>query len=197
MLGHQGRRDEVIALDRVPVTLGGAARHNVANALAAAATAVHLGFDLAAIRAGLAAFDSSPAENPGRLNRFDLGGAQVLVDFAHNPHGLEALLSMAAALPASRRLVVLGQAGDRDDEAIRELARIVWRPRPGRPDRIVVKEMPQYLRGRAAGEVPELDRGRAARAGRSRGRRRQCAIRGSPRPARPWSGLGPATSCCC
>jgi UDP-N-acetylmuramyl tripeptide synthase len=63
---------------------------------------------------------------------------------------------MASALPASRRLLVLGQAGDRDDEAIRELARIVWQPRPGRPDRIVVKEMPRYLRGRAAGEVPNL-----------------------------------------
>ena len=66
-------------------------------------------------------------QNPGRLNMFDLGGARVMVDFAHNPHGLEAILEMAVALPAERRLVLIGQAGDRTDTSIRELAEIVWR----------------------------------------------------------------------
>jgi UDP-N-acetylmuramyl tripeptide synthase len=156
VLWRGGRREEVAAVDRVPVALGGAARHNLANALAAIGVAVHLGLDLAAIREGLAGFESSPGENPGRLNEFRLGGARVVVDFAHNPHGLEALLGMAAALPARRRLVLLGQAGDRDDGAIRELVRIVWRARPDRPDRVIAKEMPQHLRGRAPGEVPGL-----------------------------------------
>lgn len=153
VLWRDGRCEEVAPLDRVPIALGGAARYNVANALAAVAAAVHFGLDLAAVRGGLATFASSPGENPGRLNEFRLGGARVLVDFAHNPHGLEALLAMAAALPAERRLVLVGQAGDRDDGAIRELARIVWR---ARPERVLAKEMPQYLRGRAPGEVPAL-----------------------------------------
>jgi UDP-N-acetylmuramyl tripeptide synthase len=59
-------------------------------------------------------------------------------------------MAMAQALPATRRLVVIGQAGDRDDHAIRELARTAWF---GKPDRVLVKEMPGHLRGRAAGEV--------------------------------------------
>jgi UDP-N-acetylmuramyl tripeptide synthase len=59
-------------------------------------------------------------------------------------------MEMARALPAERRLVVIGQAGDRDDHAILELARTAW---SGRPDMVIVKEMPAYLRGRAAGEV--------------------------------------------
>jgi cyanophycin synthetase len=48
---------------------------------------------------------------------------------------------------------MIGQAGDRDDAAIRELARAALALRP---DRVVVKEMDAYLRGRAPGEVPSL-----------------------------------------
>ncbi len=156
VLESGGRRREVVGVAEVPIALGGAARHNVANALAAIALADGLGLDLDAVRAGLTGFASTPEANPGRTNEFRLGGVRVLVDFAHNPHGLESLLAMAAALPARRRLIVLGQAGDRDDESIRELARLAWRPRPGRPDRVIVKEMAEHLRGREPGEVAGL-----------------------------------------
>ena len=153
MLYTRGGGEPIARLDEVPMTLGGAAHHNVSNALGAILVARRLGLPLEAIRRGLLSFDSSAEENPGRLNRFDLGGAVAFVDFAHNPHGLEALLEMAAALPAERRLVVVGQAGDRDDEAIRDLPRTVWKYRP---DRVVVKELLQHLRGRKPGEVPAI-----------------------------------------
>jgi UDP-N-acetylmuramyl tripeptide synthase len=148
-----GTVEEIASVVDIPIALGGAARHNVANALAAVALAGHLGIPATAISRGLQTFQSDPEENPGRLNRFHFGDLSVLVDFAHNPHGLEALLEMAAAMPAARRLVLIGQAGDRTDTSIRELADIVWR---ARPDRIIVKEMPRYLRGREAGEIPEM-----------------------------------------
>jgi UDP-N-acetylmuramyl tripeptide synthase len=80
---------------------------------------------------------------------------KAVVDFAHNPHGMDALVALCAALPARRRLVVLGQAGDRDDGAIRGLARSAWAIRP---DRIVLKEMEHYRRGRAPGEIAGLMR---------------------------------------
>jgi UDP-N-acetylmuramyl tripeptide synthase len=66
---------------------------------------------------------------------------------------MSALVRVARTLPARRRLVMLGQAGDRGDEAIRELARAAWALEP---DRVVVKEMDQYLRGRKPNEVPTL-----------------------------------------
>jgi UDP-N-acetylmuramyl tripeptide synthase len=78
---------------------------------------------------------------------------QILIDYAHNPHGMNALVRLAEKLPARRRLVMLGQAGDRSDEAIRQLARAAWSLRP---DHVVVKDMGEYLRGRAPGEVPTL-----------------------------------------
>ncbi len=151
---HNREGREVIArLAEVPMTLGGAARHNVYNALGAICVARRLGLPTAAIRQGLASFDSSADQNPGRLNRFDLGGVQAIVDFAHNPHGLEALLDMGRALPAKRRLVLVGQAGDREDDAIRELPRMVWK---ARPDRVILKELVKNLRGRELGDVPAL-----------------------------------------
>ncbi len=153
LVGREGRRDAVARLDEVPMTLGGAARHNVQNALGAICVARRLGLSVDAIRQGLRSFDSSADENPGRLNRFELGGVTAIVDFAHNPHGVEALMTMAAALPAKRRLVVIGQAGDRDDDSIRELPRMAWK---ARPDRVIVKELKKYLRGRKPGEIPAM-----------------------------------------
>lgn len=152
----------VTTVDRVPITVGGAARHNVANALAAALLASALGLPDDAIANGLAALTNTPAGNLGRLNAFEFGGVRAFVDFAHNPHGVTALMDMARALPASRRLVVIGQAGDRDDHAIRELARTAW---SGRPDMVIVKEMPAYLRGRPEGEVTGMLRAELRRLG--------------------------------
>jgi UDP-N-acetylmuramyl tripeptide synthase len=153
VLAESVRATRVTPVSAVPMTLGGAARYNVANALGAIAVADALGLSPDAMARGLAAFDCTPQANPGRLNRFDLGGVQVLVDYAHNPHGVRAVLEMARALGGARSLVLLGQAGDRSEDAIRTLVRTVW---DARPDRIVVKEMRQHLRGREAGEVPAI-----------------------------------------
>ncbi len=148
-----GTRTAVAPLAAVPCTMGGAARHNVYNALGATALAAVAGVPLDAIRAGLRDFGTSREDNPGRLNVYRFGEATVLVDFAHNPHGMDALVELARALPATRRLVLLGQAGDRDDAAIRALARSAWALRP---DRVLLKEMEKYLRGRRSGEASDL-----------------------------------------
>lgn len=149
------RRTQVLPLAEIPLTLGGAARFNVANAAAAVGVAMALGLPLDAIRRGLGSFHSDAARNPGRLNDFDLGGVRALVDFAHNPHGQQALYETARALPARRRLVMIGHAGDRTDEDIREVALTAWR---AGMDRILIKEQEKHLRGRAPGEIPGLMR---------------------------------------
>ena len=147
-----------------------------------------------------------PRTTPAGASLFEIGGVHVLLDYAHNPHGLRALLELARTLPANRRLLLLGQAGDRDDEAIRELARTAW---SFRPDRILLKELPAMLRGRAPGEVPALLEAELLRLGSSRGepgaRRPGDRGRGErprlgsaggppgpPRPHRPGRGARPA-----
>ena len=160
--GHVARRGaaggwaRVVAVDAVPAARGGAARYNVRNALTAAALAHALGLPDAAVADGLRRFVSDADTNPGRGNVFDVGGATVWVDFAHNAHALAALTETVAALPAARRLVMLSHAGDRTDREIRAVAEAVAGLGAAR---YVVAELPDYRRGRAPGEVPALLRG--------------------------------------
>ena len=132
----------------IPIALGGAARHNVANALAAAALTSCLGATLDDIATGLTTMQQD--ENPGRCNLYDVNGTRVLIDFAHNPAAMSALFDMASAIPAKRRVLCFGQAGDRTDELIRELARDAWAIGL---ERVIVSELPKYHRGREHGEV--------------------------------------------
>ncbi len=160
------RRQVVVPVDEVPITFGGTALHNVANALAAIGAGASIGLPLDAMADGLRRFGGTPKDNPGRGNLLEIGGARVLLDYAHNPAGVAALVHFASSLPAKRRLIVLGQAGDRDDESIRELARAAW---PLRPDMVIVKELPEMLRGRPAGEITALLEDELLRLGASSG----------------------------
>jgi UDP-N-acetylmuramyl tripeptide synthase len=151
---HGGWRQTFAHVEEIPIAFGGAARHNVANALAALALGAAMRLPDEAMLRALRQVRGTAEDNPGRGNLLELGGAKILLDYAHNPHGLAAILGLAVNLPGRRRLlVVLGQAGDRSDEAIRELARAAWH---FRPDRILVKELPELLRGRSEGEVPVI-----------------------------------------
>ena len=141
-------REVLLDATEVPITLAGAARHNIANALAAAALTHGMGVDLPAIRAGLCTM--TQGDNPGRGNLYEIDGFKVLVDFAHNPQAMLALFEMAQRLPAKRRALCFGQAGDRPDELIRELARHAWQ---AGLDRVHVSELAKYHRGREQGEV--------------------------------------------
>ncbi len=86
---------------------------NVANVLAAYATARLAGYDTEVIAAGLAA----PMRVPGRMEPIATGRPfLVFVDYAHTPEALRAALAAARTFvaPASRLLVVFGCGGDRD-----------------------------------------------------------------------------------
>jgi UDP-N-acetylmuramyl tripeptide synthase len=153
LVARGAHRTPLLDVADIPVTFGGSARHNVANALAAVAAGLALGLDPTVMAATLRSFGDELEDNPGRANLVEIGGIRILVDFAHNPHGMSALVAVARTFPAARRLVMVGQAGDRGDEAIRALARATWELKP---DHVVVKDMETYLRGRAPGEVPAL-----------------------------------------
>ena len=145
----------LLEADAIPASLGGAAAYNISNALGAAALASALGLSDEKIRTGLTEFDASPEQNPGRGNLFDIEGVRVLVDFVHNPHGFEAMVRTVHRLAPQRVGLMIGHAGDRDDESIRELVRAAWGLAP---ERVAIKELRNYLRGRAAGEVPAVFR---------------------------------------
>jgi cyanophycin synthetase len=147
----------IVALADVPIALGGAARHNLANALAASAATRALGASIAAVSAGLRSFSPTADDSRGRLNVFRDDGRIVVVDFAHNEAGVAVLLDVVEALArgagtGGRRApitAIVGLAGDRPDDTLRGVGRIVAQ----RVDRIVLKEMLHYLRGRTRQSV--------------------------------------------
>jgi UDP-N-acetylmuramyl tripeptide synthase len=138
----------------MPLSAGGRAAYNVANLAGAALAAAGLGLEAAAIAAVLATFGASRHDNPGRLETWRFGGLTVLLDYAHNPEGLEGLLRIASAHRGAGRLgLLLGQAGNREDAAIRDLAATAA---SFQPDFLLLKDLDGYLRGRRPGEVPAL-----------------------------------------
>ena len=78
---------------------------------------------------------------------------QVLIDYAHNVHGLEALTPLAKNLPAKRRLVMFGQVGSHTHVEICAMTEIVARLKP---ERVVITEILGHLRGSQPGEIPEV-----------------------------------------
>jgi cyanophycin synthetase len=164
-----GQPQTLCKVDEVPLTLVGAARHNISNALAATGLALALGISTEAIVNALRS--ASFEDNPGRCNLFQIGGKQVVVDFAHNPQAMQAVFDLARALPARRRLLSFGQAGDRPDEAIDELASKAWAIGL---DRVHIVELPKYERGRQPGEVCALLRSGLINAGAPTSSIHQC-----------------------
>tara|TARA_R110000868_G_scaffold11516_3_gene56309 strand:- start:7446 stop:9203 length:1758 start_codon:yes stop_codon:yes gene_type:complete len=144
---------KVLDVADTPITMGGAARYNILNALGATCLARALDLDLTAIRAGLANFRNNSRDNPGRCNEFAVNGARVFVDFAHNPHSIEAVITTMQGVAAKRRFIMLSHAGDRTDQDIRDVTASALAMRP---DIIVATELPDYLRGRETGEVSAL-----------------------------------------
>ncbi len=85
--------------------------HNVYNAMAAAACAKMLGISTEKIAEGLSLLKSVP----GRLERVgSYNGADIFVDFAHTPDGLEKSLQSLKKLCSGKLYCLFGCGGNRD-----------------------------------------------------------------------------------
>lgn len=163
-LEQDGTVSDLGPIAAMPLSMGGSATYNVANMAGAALAAGALGIAPATIAAVLARFGSRRVDNPGRLMRFEVRGVTVLVDYAHNSDGLRGFLSVADNLRGSggRLGLLLGQAGNRQDADIEDLAGVAF---AFAPELVVIKENESQLRGRAAGEVPRILRNALQRLG--------------------------------
>ena len=163
-----------LGLPAAPVELPLPGRHNVENALVAAAIARSMGATAAAVAAGLGA----AVAPPGRLERVSAGAApfEVMVDYAHSPDAMERVLEdlrrdLDSRDESGRLICVFGCGGDRDrgkrvpmGHAAGRIAdvSVVTSDNPRSEDPATIAET--VLEGiDAAGgrRVLELDRGRA------------------------------------
>ncbi len=136
----------------IPATLEGRAMHNVQNAMFAAGIAYSMGVKLEDIRQGLQSFGTTFFQVPGRLNIFDDHPFKVILDYAHNPAAVKAMVDLVQRLePKGRKIVVLAAPGDRRDEDIIEIGALC----AGQFDHYICRR-DASLRGRDGDEVPRL-----------------------------------------
>lgn len=142
----------VVKVSEVPVTYGGKALHNIMNCLPAVlSTYFWRNIEIEDIKLALQTFVPSPTQTPGRLNLFQFKHFQFLVDFAHNPAGLELLCDFMSKLDGHPKVGIISGTGDRRDEDIRELGKISGRYF----DEIIIR-CDKNLRGRTADEIVSL-----------------------------------------
>jgi UDP-N-acetylmuramoyl-tripeptide--D-alanyl-D-alanine ligase len=122
--GAEGSAFDLVATgQRVRVLLPLVGRHNISNALAAAAVGLQQGLFPAEIAAELATL--APADKRGQVLK--LGNITVINDcYNSNPRALDAMVDALSAMPAARRIVVAGEMlelGPSGEELHRECGR--------------------------------------------------------------------------
>lgn len=145
-----GAETRVVRASDIPVTLGGAASFNIANALAAVAVCRAAGLSSEEVATALKGFQSD-LHNAGRAGLFEIRGGYALLDYGHNPDAFTAVCQMAAKWRGRRVTGVIGVPGDRDDMVVEQAGRAAARGF----ERIIIKE-DRDPRGRRRGEIASL-----------------------------------------
>ncbi len=143
-----------IRVDRasnIPITFGGKAEFNIANVLPVILASHISNFKLEDVKQALETFVPSPAQTPGRMNMFHFKNFTVMVDYAHNTHGIMAIGKFVKQVEATKRIGVVAGVGDRRDEDTvslgAEAAKVF--------DEIIIRQ-DRNLRGRSEQEIIDL-----------------------------------------
>lgn len=85
------------------------------------------------------------------MNYFNVHNYTVLVDYAHNPHGLRALQDYLTHIKAPRKVGIVAAVGDRRDSDIMELAELAGQMF----DHVIVRQE-SSMRGRPLEDMHRL-----------------------------------------
>ncbi|MCC6383621.1 MAG: cyanophycin synthetase [Bacteroidia bacterium] len=135
----------------IPLTFGGKAVFMIQNVLPAILTGFIRNFKTEDIRLALETFIPSPVQTPGRMNMFQFRKFSVMVDYAHNPAGFQAIARFLEKIEATPKIGIIAGVGDRRDEDIiglGELASTMF-------DEIIIRQ-DRNLRGRTEQAIIDL-----------------------------------------
>jgi len=118
ILACGAEEESLMPLVQAALTRGGRVGLQIENTLAAAAAAWALGIPLDTIRAALATFSGDANQAPGRFNVLTNGDATVIIDYAHNPSALSALVEALDGFPHQRRTLVFSGFNRTDAEMV-------------------------------------------------------------------------------
>ncbi|GAB3903075.1 cyanophycin synthetase [Larkinella knui] len=124
MIRRGNERIPVENIKNIPLAFEGKAPFMIENILAAVLAVYCQNLPVDLIAEGLRSFLPSFENTPGRMNLFCFRNYCVLVDYAHNPHGLTALGEYIKQAGVARRIGILTGVGDRRDEDIRAVGRV-------------------------------------------------------------------------
>lgn len=144
------KNEEIISVNKIPITLGGKLIYNVENAMAAIAALIALGLDVNTIRQGLESF-SNEEQNPGRFNMYNVHGTNVILDYGHNIEGYKVVLESIKKINHKRIIGVVGVPGDRTNSSTLKIGNICGE----NFDYVYIKE-DRDKRGRKHGEIADL-----------------------------------------
>jgi cyanophycin synthetase len=112
-------------VNEIPLTLDGRATCMIKNILPAILAAAICGFNAKVIRKSLLTFIPGPELTPGRMNIFKLKDVEVMIDYVHNTDGFSQLKEFMKQVPAQKKVIIIGCAGDRRDEDIKTMGKYV------------------------------------------------------------------------
>jgi cyanophycin synthetase len=142
------RVDKVV---NIPLTFGGKAVFMIQNVLPAILTAFIRNFKMEDIRLALETFIPSPVQTPGRMNMFQFRKFTVMVDYAHNPAGFQAIARFLEKVEAKPKIGIIAGVGDRRNEDIIGLGQLAAKMF----DEIIIRQ-DRNLRGRTEQEIIDL-----------------------------------------
>ncbi len=134
----------------IPLTFGGRATYNIANVLPTLLAGFIRNFKVEDMRVALQTFIPGPVQTPGRMNIFRFKNFELMVDYAHNTAGFEAIGEMLGKIDAHHVGVIAGVGDRRDEDTIalgRQAAKMF--------NEIVIRQ-DKNLRGRTEDEIIEL-----------------------------------------
>jgi cyanophycin synthetase len=142
------RVDKVVS---IPLTFSGKAVFNIQNVLPVVMAGFIRGFKIEDMRLALETFIPSPTQTPGRMNMFQFRRFNVMVDYAHNTAGFQAIAKFLEKIEASPKVGIIAGVGDRRDEDIVSLGRVAAQMF----DEIIIRQ-DKNLRGRTEQEIIDL-----------------------------------------
>ena len=142
------RVDKIV---NIPLTVRGRAVFMIQNILPAVLSGFIRGFKIEDMRLALETFIPSPTQTPGRMNLFQFKNFEVMIDYAHNPAGFEAIGKFLEKTEAKHKVGIIAGVGDRRDEDIMLLGKLSAKMF----DEVIIRQ-DKNLRGRTDQEIIDL-----------------------------------------
>jgi cyanophycin synthetase len=141
----------IMKAEDIPLTYGGKATFMIQNVLPAVIAANVRGISIEDTKAALETFIPSESQTPGRLNLFKFNKFQMLLDYAHNAAGMQALKKFTDQLDATIKVGIIAGIGDRREEDNKEIGRIAGQMF----DEIIIRQ-DKHLRGKTEQELIKM-----------------------------------------